>query len=107
MYPWDLPGAVLPGFDDSAWNNSTPFDGISSAGVQVYRTNFTLDIPSNVDMPLGFQFTPTPSSNYRSLLYVNGWQFGRFVSNLGPQTVFPVRIPSLTSFPPRMKVQKC
>lgn len=23
-------------------------------------------------------------------LYVNGWQFGRRVANLGPQTIFPV-----------------
>lgn len=24
------------------------------------------------------------------LLYVNGWQFGKYISNLGPQTSFPV-----------------
>lgn len=28
--------------------------------------------------------------NSRVLLYVNGWQFGKYVSNLGPQTSFPV-----------------
>ena len=83
-------GAVLPGFDDSAWNTSSPLDGISSAGVQVYRTNFTLDIPDGLDVPFGFQFTLTNSSNYRSVLYVNGWQYGRFTSNLGPQSIFPV-----------------
>ena len=83
-------GAMLPGFDDSAWNTSSPLDGISSAGVQVYRTNFTLDVPDDLDVPFGFQFTLTNSSNYRSVLYVNGWQYGRFTSNLGPQDIFPV-----------------
>jgi hypothetical protein len=29
-------------------------------------------------------------SSYRIQLYVNGWQFGKYVSNIGPQTRFPV-----------------
>jgi len=83
-------GAILPGFDDSRWASSTPFQGISHAGIQTYRTSFTLNIPSNLDVPLALKFTPTPSSNYRAVIYINGWQFGRFSSNLGPQTTFPV-----------------
>jgi hypothetical protein len=39
--------------------------------------------------------TPTKQSGngataYRVLLYVNGWQFGKYVNNIGPQTKFPV-----------------
>ncbi|KAF8588348.1 glycoside hydrolase family 35 protein [Ramaria rubella] len=83
-------GAILPGFDDSLWKQSTPFTGLSSAGIQVYRTSFELSIPSGIDASLALQFTATPSSNYRSVIYVNGWQFGRFASNLGPQTTFPI-----------------
>lgn len=29
-------------------------------------------------------------SSYRIQIYVNGWQFGKYVSNIGPQTKFPV-----------------
>ncbi|KIJ53629.1 glycoside hydrolase family 35 protein [Sphaerobolus stellatus SS14] len=83
-------GATLPGFDDSHWVSSTPFQGISHPGVQVYRTSFTLNIPSDLDVPLALQFTPSPSSNYRAVIYVNGWQFGRFASSLGPQKTFPI-----------------
>ncbi|KAI0783507.1 glycoside hydrolase family 35 protein [Abortiporus biennis] len=83
-------GAVLPGFDDSKWALGSPFVGIPKAGVQVYRTSFALDIPLGTDASLGFQFTRAPTSNYRSLLFVNGWQFGKFISNFGPQTVFPI-----------------
>jgi hypothetical protein len=28
--------------------------------------------------------------SYRVQIYVNGWQFGKYVSNIGPQTKFPV-----------------
>jgi len=49
-----------------------------------------LSIPSGLDASLGLHFVRTPSSNYRSLIFVNGWQFGKFISNFGPQTVFPV-----------------
>ena len=85
-------GAHLPGFDDSAWNVSSPMDGLSSAGVAVYRTTFSLNIPVDMDVPLGIQVTLTPSSNFRGNIFVNGWQFGRFISNIGPQSIFPVRV---------------
>lgn len=29
-------------------------------------------------------------SNFRCQLYVNGYQFGKYVNNIGPQTAFPV-----------------
>ncbi|KAG8852485.1 hypothetical protein FRB96_008673 [Tulasnella sp. 330] len=83
-------GATLPGYDYSAWQSSSPYVGISAAGVQAYHTSFTLDIPSGVDATIGIQFTATPTSNYRSLIFINGWNYGRFISNYGPQTLFPV-----------------
>ncbi|PSS38122.1 hypothetical protein PHLCEN_2v29 [Hermanssonia centrifuga] len=85
-------GAVLPGYDDSEWGSSTPFEGVSKAGVSVYRTSFELNVPPGVDTSLALQFTRSPASDseYRSLIYVNGWQFGKFISNFGPQTIFPV-----------------
>lgn len=30
-------------------------------------------------------------SHYRTQLYVNGWQFGKYANAIGPQTRFPVR----------------
>ena len=77
------------------WNKSssctTPFEGISAAGIYAYRTTFDLDLPSNVDTPIALKIARTPSSSYRSVIYINGWQFGRFSSKDGPQEVFPVR----------------
>ncbi|ORY56836.1 beta-galactosidase [Pseudomassariella vexata] len=57
---------------------------------------FDLDLPSDEwDIPLSFVFqndTSAAGGNgaYRVLLFVNGWQFGRYVANIGPQTRFPV-----------------
>ncbi|KAK1216295.1 hypothetical protein PQX77_021082 [Marasmius sp. AFHP31] len=86
-------GAHLPGYDASSWNQScSPLTGISAPGVTVYRTIFNLDFPANLDIPLSFEFSLTNNTEnrYRSLLFVNGWQFGRFISSLGPQTSYPV-----------------
>jgi hypothetical protein len=47
------------------------------------------------DIPLSFTFsnvteaTPTP---YRALLFVNGYQFGKYLNHVGPQTSFPVPV---------------
>ncbi|XDG07857.1 hypothetical protein ABKA04_007472 [Annulohypoxylon sp. FPYF3050] len=76
------------------WKTSNPIvDGITSAGIGFFTTTFDLDVPAGYDVPLSFVFanaSTTSPSNYRCQLFVNGWQFGKFVANLGPQTTFPV-----------------
>ncbi|KAI0688987.1 glycoside hydrolase family 35 protein [Cytidiella melzeri] len=93
-------GAHLPNFPTtsaaSGWISGsssqpcTPYTGISKAGIQAFRTTFNLSLPATADVPVALKFTRTPSSSYRSVVYVNGWQFGRFNSRDGPQEVFPL-----------------
>ncbi|KAJ6608888.1 putative beta-galactosidase, partial [Mycena sp. CBHHK59/15] len=84
-------GAHLPGYDASAWNQScTPYQGSLKAGVIAYRTTFDLDLPMGADIPLAFDFALDTVAPYRTLIYVNGWQFGRFISSLGPQISYPI-----------------
>ncbi|KAF5379413.1 hypothetical protein D9615_006539 [Tricholomella constricta] len=83
-------GAHLPGYDASSWNTCTPYDGITKPGVTVYRTSFNLHFPKSTDIPLAFDFELDSVAPHRVLIYVNGWQFGRFLSSLGPQTSFPI-----------------
>ncbi|KER00795.1 glycoside hydrolase family 35 protein [Aureobasidium subglaciale EXF-2481] len=91
-------GYHLPGAPTSSWANSTgPMTGISYPGVAFYATTFDLDMPAGYDIPIAISFSnATSSSNgstpvaYRSQIYVNGYQFGKYVSNIGPQDVFPV-----------------
>ncbi|MCH0567258.1 beta galactosidase jelly roll domain-containing protein [Streptomyces sp. MUM 136J] len=39
---------------------------------------------------VGLKITDDPSRHYRALIFVNGWQFGRYINDLGPQHSFPL-----------------
>lgn len=72
---------------------SSPYKGIAHAGIAFYVAKLPLDLPSHThDIPLSFVFdnSTTSAAPYRALLYVNGFQYGKYVSNIGPQTEFPV-----------------
>ncbi|KAJ6506211.1 glycoside hydrolase superfamily [Mycena vitilis] len=86
----DRAGWHLPGFDDSAWNTTTLSTKMPSAGVRYFRTTFNLDVPSGYDVKMSFNFPPYGGGTYRVFFYVNGWNMGRYVANLGPQSRFPV-----------------
>lgn len=89
-------GYHLPSPPASASSSSSiPFTGISQPGVAFYTTSFPLSLPSSeYDIPLSFVLdNPTSfesGTEYRAWLYVNGFQYGRYVSHIGPQTSFPV-----------------
>ncbi|KAK2061556.1 family 35 glycosyl hydrolase [Colletotrichum caudatum] len=77
----------------------SPMEGTDGPGVAFYAATLELRLPaSDLDIPLAFvldDIDPTSSSGggggaYRAILYVNGFQFGKYVSNIGPQTRFPV-----------------
>lgn len=76
----------------SGWKTGSPLDGISVAGVGFYTVSFTLDIPTGWDVPLSFVFgnDTAPPVAYRVQLYVNGYQYGKYINHIGPQTRFPV-----------------
>ncbi|KAL1961973.1 hypothetical protein VTN77DRAFT_708 [Rasamsonia byssochlamydoides] len=74
------------------WESSSPLKGLSQAGVGFYTASFDLNIPTGWDVPLYFTFgnATMPPDAYRVQLYVNGYQFGKYVNHIGPQTAFPV-----------------
>lgn len=76
------------------WAVGNPEKGISEAGVAFYQADFKLDLPDNYDIPLSFAFGNTTVNEgvpaYRAQLWINGYQFGKYVNNVGPQTKFPV-----------------
>ncbi|KAI9826091.1 MAG: hypothetical protein M1832_000540 [Thelocarpon impressellum] len=84
-------GWHLPSPPDQSFESGKPTEGLTGTGVRFYTTSFDLDLPKGYDIPLSFVFANSPKeSNYRCQLYVNGYQFGKYVNNLGPQTSFPV-----------------
>ncbi|KAK8046304.1 putative beta-galactosidase A [Apiospora saccharicola] len=91
---YHLPAAPLPSSSSSALPTS-PLDGIPHPGVAFYAASFNLSLPADEwDIPLAFAFPGALSSAnpnpFRLQLFVNGWQFGRLSSNIGPEWVFPV-----------------
>lgn len=74
------------------WKSSSPMEGISKPGIAFYSAKIDLDIPKGWDVPLYFNFknSTTPPGAYRAQLYVNGYQYGKYTNNIGPQTSFPV-----------------
>jgi hypothetical protein len=92
-----LPGALSA---DAGWaaSKGPVADGIAAPGIGFFATQFELNVPVGYDVPMSFTFANTTSSAtngssvpaIRAQIYVNGWQYGKFVSNVGPQTKFPV-----------------
>jgi beta-galactosidase GanA len=86
-------GWALPGFRDGDWARVTlptvtPENGSAQAGVAWYRTRFHLDIPQGVDASLGLTITDDPSKQYRALIFLNGWNLGQYINDVGPQHTF-------------------
>ncbi|EFY85580.1 beta-galactosidase [Metarhizium acridum CQMa 102] len=78
---------------DALFTPGSPFDGVDRAGVAYYAARMPLALPADgYDIPLSFVFADGTQrrGDYRALLYVNGFQFGKYLSNIGPQTEFPV-----------------
>ncbi|KAJ6261167.1 Beta-galactosidase [Drechslerella dactyloides] len=83
-------GFHLPGLDDSKWDSKSPLKGINGPGIEFYRTTFTLNVPNGVDYPMSIDFGSRTNKSLRVEIYVNGWQFGKYTDDIGPQTSFPV-----------------
>lgn len=85
-------GWYLPGFPDDDWATATlPSEG-AMPGTTWYRTSFALDIPDTTDASLGLTIgdasKPQGTGNYRALIYLNGWNVGQYIANVGPQHTF-------------------
>jgi hypothetical protein len=90
---YHLPGAYAASSIPWKPSGGPVTDGLSKAGIAFYAAEFNLNLPSGYDIPLSFTIpnnTASAAPAHRVQLYVNGWQYGKFVSNVGPQTVFPV-----------------
>ncbi|HEU0276591.1 MAG TPA: beta-galactosidase [Rhodanobacteraceae bacterium] len=81
-------GWSLPGFPDGKWHAVALPNRVDEPGVDWYRTTFTLALPRDQDVPVALKIEDAPNRHYRALIFINGWQFGRYVNALGPQHEF-------------------
>ncbi|KAF8422540.1 extracellular beta-galactosidase [Tirmania nivea] len=83
-------GAHFPGFEDAAISSGSPMEGFPGAGIKFYRTTVNITYPLDYDVPLAFFLEMPQDTQSRVQLFVNGYQMGRYVNHIGPQSVFPV-----------------
>jgi beta-galactosidase GanA len=90
-------GWHLPGLDDSGWAPAlvpVPQSAPVQPGTTWYRTGFDLAVPRADDASLGITIgdpaTPQSAGHYRALLFVNGWNVGQYIADVGPQHTFVV-----------------
>jgi hypothetical protein len=87
-------GWQLPNYPDDDWATTTLPQAGAPPGTTWFRTHVALDVPEQDDASLGLTIgdpaTPQSSANYRALIFVNGWNVGQYIANVGPQHTFVV-----------------
>jgi hypothetical protein len=84
-------GFHQPSPPSDTWDEGKPSEGVTKPGITFYTTSFDLDLPQGYDIPLAIKFDRKLSAGaYRVQLYVNGYQFGKFIPHIGPQARYPI-----------------
>jgi len=83
-------GWTLPGYPDTTWQDVTLPTSDTTPGVSWYRTTVALDLPKGQDTSVALNITDAAGRHYRALIFVNGWQLGRYINDVGPQHDFPI-----------------
>lgn len=81
---WHLPSSP------SLQSHSTPLIGLNTSGIAFYTTTFSLLLDPDLDVPLGIKLSAPAGTIARILFWINGYQYGKYVPHIGPQTVFPI-----------------
>jgi beta-galactosidase GanA len=85
-------GWYLPGFHDGSWTVRGVPDTSAPAGTSWYRTTFDLRLPADQDSSIGITIgdpaVPRSDRHYRVLVFLNGWNMGQYIADVGPQHTF-------------------
>ncbi|MER5276454.1 beta-galactosidase [Streptomyces sp. NPDC002809] len=84
-------GWHLPGAPDTSWARTGALKS-ERPGVQWYRTTARLNLPKGADTAVGLRITDdsAKADKYRVQVFVNGWNTGQYVNNVGPQKEFVI-----------------
>jgi hypothetical protein len=53
-----------------------------------YRTTFRLAVDPGVDASVGLTLEDDPHRAYRAQIFLNGWNLGQYINDVGPQHTF-------------------
>ena len=81
-------GWHLPAFADGGWQPVSLPRSDTFQGVRWYRSTFTFAPPQGVDASVGLMLTDTSTRAYRVQIFLNGWNLGQYINDVGPQHSF-------------------
>ncbi|MDX3749352.1 beta-galactosidase [Streptomyces sp. AK08-02] len=82
-------GWHLPGYGDEDWPAvDLPRAEPRRQGVAWYRTGFRLAVDPGVDASIGLLLEDDPARAYRVQIFLNGWNMGQYINDVGPQHTF-------------------
>lgn len=81
-------GWHLQDFPDREWDRVELPHSTTRQGVSWYRTEFRLDVDDSVDASLGLVLKDDATRAYRAQIFVNGWNLGQYINDVGPQHTF-------------------
>ncbi|MET7603278.1 beta-galactosidase [Streptomyces avermitilis] len=82
-------GWHMPGFADGRWPMADFPRRDRRQGVTWYRTGFRLAVHPGVDASIGLTLTDDdPARAYRVQIFLNGWNMGQYINDVGPQHTF-------------------
>ncbi|MFJ3664886.1 beta-galactosidase [Streptomyces sp. NPDC090106] len=81
-------GWHLPELDDSGWEAVKSPREDRRQGVTWYRTSFRLSVGTDVDASVALTLDDDPERAYRVQIFLNGWNMGQYVNDVGPQHDF-------------------
>ncbi len=81
-------GWHLPDHDDRGWRAVEFPRAQRRQGVTWYRTRFRLGLEPDLDASVGLTLEDDPERAYRVQIFLNGWNLGQYVNDVGPQHTF-------------------
>jgi hypothetical protein len=83
-------GWSLAGYPDTTgtWAPVTLPYSDTQPGIAWYRDTFKLNVPSGVDPSLALNISDVPTKVYHATIFLNGWNLGQYINNVGPQESF-------------------
>ncbi|MFI6560990.1 beta-galactosidase [Streptomyces sp. NPDC050534] len=81
-------GWHLPGHADGDWQTVRLPRADRRQGVTWYRTSFRLAVDAATDASIGLTLDDDPTRAYRVQIFLNGWNMGQYINDVGPQHTF-------------------
>ncbi|RPB04204.1 putative beta galactosidase [Choiromyces venosus 120613-1] len=82
-------GWHLNGFNPKGWSDASKLS-VANATAVFFRKEVDFSVPAGYDIPLYIRLGSPSGQKLRVQIYVNGYQFGKYIPQVGSQVDFPI-----------------